>query len=136
MDLAVDALPRDGDWVRVPDPPGVESRRVVSLEVVPGAGPGAGALQYGITPDRMPYGGWMATTGDGASLSGALLLQTRYDRNVALGAIAGSATSHLRSAARRDVMFAAVWVLGIVGMLGCALWLRSDRWPKGAADGR
>jgi hypothetical protein len=132
MDVAIDTLPRDGDWVRVTQPPEVESGHIVSLRLVPGDG----NLEYGTTPDRMPYGGWMATADDGVALSGALLVETRYDREVAIGSVTGAALSRVWAGARNDALFAGGWLLAFVGMVAAAAWLRAARPGRSVTGGR
>jgi hypothetical protein len=110
LDMSLDALPRDGDWLRVPRPPDVPAGAVLLLRLMPGDGRDASQLEYGLTTDRAPYGGWTARAEGGASLSGALLVQTRYERDVAGRAIVGAGLRHLRAAAGDDSPFTLVYL--------------------------
>jgi hypothetical protein len=123
LDLSMDDLPRDGDWLRIEDPPSITSGEVVNLRIVPGAGPDADRLRYGVIPDRAPYGGWLATNAAGESAGGALLLRTSYERNVALNSIVTDGLANLRDAAGADLLFGAAWALALAGMLTGAGWL-------------
>jgi hypothetical protein len=123
LDLSVDGLPRDGDWLTIEDPPTIVSGQVVSLRIVPGDGPDADRLRYGVIPDRAPYGGWFATNAAGDSAGGALLARTAYERNVALGSVVSDGLANLRDAARDDLLFGAAWALALAGMLAGAGWL-------------
>ena len=123
LDLSVDDLPRDGDWLRIEDPPSISSGEVVNLRIVPGAGPDADRLRYSVIPDRAPYGGWLATNAAGDSAGGALLLRTSYERNVAIGSVVTDGLANLRDAARDDLLFGAAWALALAGMLAGAGWL-------------
>ena len=123
FDAAVDALPRDGDWLRIDEPPALESGQVVNLRVVPGDGPDAGRLRYGVTPDRAPYGGWFATNAGGDSAGGALLLRTTYERNVALWSIVTDGLGNLRDAAGDDPLASVIWAIVLAGLLAGAGWL-------------
>lgn len=123
LDVAVDDLPRDGDWLSIENPPQVTSGQVVSLRLVPGDGPDAERLRFGVTPDRAPYGGWVANIEGGNSAGGALLLRTTYVRDVALRQIASDSLGNLRDAARDDLLFSTVWTLALAGLLAGGGWL-------------
>ncbi len=123
LDLAIDDLPRDGDWLTIEEPPAVASGHVISLRLVPGDGADASNLRYGVTPDRVPYGGWDATSEDGRNAGGALLLRTIYERDVALWPVVTDILSNLRDTARDDLLFGAAWALMIAGLLTGAGWL-------------
>jgi hypothetical protein len=83
VDVAVDDLPRDGDRVVLTDIDQVESGRAIVLRIIPGTGPDSHRLQLGISPERAPYGGWRATA-NGEIQRGALVFDTRYERDVDL----------------------------------------------------
>lgn len=123
LDVAVDDLSRDGDWLTIEQPPSLPSGQVVNLRIVPGDGRDADRLAYGVTPDRAPYGSWMATNADGSSAGGALLLRTVYERDVALQPMLTGALGQLRDAARDDLSFSAVWAFALAGLLAGATWL-------------
>jgi hypothetical protein len=130
LDTGIDRLERDGDWLLLTDLPPVKPGLAVSLRVVPGAGADAAELEYGVAPGRIPYGGWESADGAGNQLAGALLLQTRYERDVALWSVAGAAWAKLRSGARGDVAFMLLWLAGLAGAATAALrfgWSRQAR---------
>jgi hypothetical protein len=131
FDVAVDGLPREDDWLRIDFPPALVPGQVVTLRIVPGTGDDAGRLQYGVTPDRAPYGGWMATNADGSNAGGALLLRTVYERDVALGSVVGDGFSNLRDAAGDDPLASTLWALALAGLLAGAGRL----WRAGPARG-
>jgi hypothetical protein len=132
LDVSIDQLERDGDWLVLTDPPPVAPGLAVSLLVVPGAGADAGELEYGSTPGRIPYGGWQSTDAAGNPLDGALLVQTRYERDVALTSVAGSAWTQLRAGARDDPSFMLLWLAGLAGVGAAALRLRRPRQSREA----
>ncbi|HEX5164397.1 MAG TPA: hypothetical protein VFV93_03290 [Thermomicrobiales bacterium] len=132
FDVAVDGLPREDDWLRIDFPPALVPGQEVTLRIVPGTGDDAGRLQYGVTPDRAPYGGWMATNADGSSAGGALLLRTVYKRDVALGSVVSDGFGNLRDAAGDDPLASALWALAMAGLLGGAGWLWRARPVRGA----
>jgi hypothetical protein len=131
LDTSLDALPRDGDWLRIEQPPDLAPGQVVDLRIVPGDGADAARLEYGVTRDRAPYGGWIATNEAGENAGGALLLRTTYERDVALRSIVGDAASNLRDGASSDVLFGALWVLALAGLVVAAGWF----WRKPAREG-
>jgi hypothetical protein len=132
LDIGIDQLERHGDWVVLTDLPPVEPGLAIGLWVVPGTGTDAGELEYGITPGRVPYGGWQSIDATGNQLDGALLLQTRYERDVALWSVAGSAWSQLRAGVREDRSFMLFWLAGLAGVGVAALRLRRPRQVRGA----
>lgn len=132
FEASVDALPRDGDWLLIVDPPALPSGRVAALRIVPGAGPDALSLHIGLTPQRAPYGGWLATDDAGHDLAGALLLRTRYDRDVDATGVSSSAVSRLESAARSDTPFMAALVLALAALAGTATVLLRPVPEKGS----
>ncbi|HUG15918.1 MAG TPA: hypothetical protein VMM78_12985 [Thermomicrobiales bacterium] len=123
----VDALPRDGDWLLIDDPPELPSGLVFAVRVVPGDGPDAGALRVGLTPGRVPYGGWRAVDASGADLNGAMLVRTRYDRDVEAWGVVSSGAARLRDAARADTAFMALWALCLGGLCVAGARLRRPR---------
>jgi hypothetical protein len=123
LDIALDDLPRDGDWLTIEQPPSLSSGQVVNLRIVPGEGHDADRLQYGVTPDRAPYGAWMATNAAGSNAGGALLLRTVYERDVALRPMLTDTLHQLRDAAADDLAFSAVWAIALTGLLAGAGWL-------------
>ena len=85
---AYDDLRFDGDWVVITDLPagvGAGQTLVVTIEPAPG-------WEYGLTPDRIPYGGSVASTGpvggDQQALRGSLGFQTIFAQRTDLGEIA------------------------------------------------
>jgi hypothetical protein len=98
---------------------------------VPGDGPDAARLEYGVTRDRAPYGSWIATNEAGESAGGALLLRTTYERDVALRSIVNDAASNLRDAASGDMLFGALWVLALASLVVTGGWF----WRKPAREG-
>lgn len=127
FDTSVDSLPRDGGWLTIGRPPSLTSGQVVNLRIVPGNGRDAERLQYGITPDRVPYGGWIASNADGGGAGGALLLRTTYERDVALRPVLTGAFRALRAAPRDDLRFSVVWALSLAGLLAGAGWIWNSR---------
>ena len=119
----VDDLPRDGDWVRIETPPDLESGRVVRLRLIPGQGPDAGRLAYGVTVERAPYGGWMATTAAG-SIAGSLLVETTYERDVDLRGIVRQGIENVRDSVGSDAPFAALYLTALLALVatGMASW--------------
>jgi hypothetical protein len=113
----VDALPRDGDWLRVEELPAIPSGLLVALRLVAGDG----ALEYGQTPGRTPYGSWPATSTDGRQPSGALLVRTYYERDVALWPAVKGGITNLRGWARDDTPFALAWLLGVATLALAAI---------------
>lgn len=120
---SVDSLPRDGDWVTLEALTSCCSGQVVSLRLIPGDGPDADRLRYGVTPDRAPYGGWVASNEGGGNAGGALLLRTTYERDVALRPILTEGLGNLDDAARDDLLFSAAWALALAGLLVGSVWL-------------
>lgn len=131
---SIDNLPRDGDWLVIEQPPDIDDGQVVSLRIEPGTGSDAGMLRYGVTPDRAPYGGWIAVNDDagGSSAGGALLLRTTYTRNIALRTIATDSLRNLADAARSDVLFGAAWAVSLTALVVSGGWL----WRQRPAGGR
>jgi hypothetical protein len=123
LDVAVDDLPRDGDWARITTPPSVAANTVIALRLTPGAGPDATRLQYGLTTNRAPFGGWLAQDAAGASLKGALLVSTRYQRDVDLRSLAHAALTRLRGGAHGDAAFLALYALALAALAGGSAWL-------------
>jgi|GEM_PF-5126469 len=119
----VDALPRDGDWLRIEEPPTIADGQIVTLRIDPGDGPDAGRLHYGVTRDRAPYGGWIAIHSGGESAGGGLLLRTTYERDVNLRSMASDTTSRLRGAFNDDLAFGVVWAVVLTSLLATAGWV-------------
>ncbi len=111
LDVSIDQLQRDDDWLVVRDLPELMPRSTVRLTIVPGDGPDTDDLQFGIARDRWLYGTWGATNADRVSFRGALFLQTRYERDVDLRGTLGSATAALRDGVSDDAVFAGIWLL-------------------------
>jgi hypothetical protein len=134
LDREVDRTPRHGDWLVIDDPPHVPDGLLVALRLVPGAGPDASHLRYGLTPGRVPYGGVRAVDAQGVQQSGALLVQTSFTRNVALRSILADAARRLRSSAGDDLPFTLAYVLGLGSLSAAGVWL----WRGNArlSDGR
>lgn len=126
-EVSVDQLPRSGERVEVQDLPEIEPGRVMLVRLIPGDGPDAQRLQAGLTPNRAPYGGWRAVS-NGQELPGALVFDTRYVRDVAVGEIVRAGATRVANA---GPTFLAVFGLTVCGLLGSALLL----WRK-APDGR
>ena len=135
FDASLDDLPRDGDWLRITRPPDLASGAVVALRIVPGGRPDAGRLEYGLTIGRAPFGGWFAHDDAGAALNGALLVSTRYERQVKLGGVLHAALARVRRGARADPGFVVLYALVLAALaLGAAcLLLRRPGWVD---DGR
>lgn len=135
LDIPLDQLERDDDWLIVRDLPDLMPRSTVRLTIVPGDGPDADDLQFAIARDRWLYGTWGATNADRVSFRGALFLQTRYERDVDLRGTLGSATDALRDGVSDDAVFAGIWLL----LLGTATvgggWLLVRR-PTSTATNR
>jgi hypothetical protein len=123
VDEPVDSLPRDGDWITLDVPTSLMTGTIVSVRIIPGDGPDADRLHFGITPDRAPYGGWMATDEAGGAVGGALLVRTVYERDVDARSLASDGLETLRDAARDDIAFGGVWLLLVIGVLTAAGWL-------------
>lgn len=131
LDLAVDALPRSGDRVVIDDLPEIEPGRIAALRLVPGDGPDAGRLQVGFTPYRAPYGGWQAVLGED-ELNGAIVYDTRYQTDVAIGEVIDAGWQRFRDA---GVIFLTLYTLAIGTLtVGCLLLLRKPRMRT--SDGR
>ncbi len=126
---SIDTLPRDGDWLVIEQPPDLGDGQVVSLRIVPGNGPDADLLRYGVTPDRAPYGGWVASNEDAgrSSAGGALLLRTTYTRNIAVSTIVTDSIGNLADATRDDLIFSVVWGAALVGLLISFGWFWRQR---------
>jgi len=123
IDVPVDSIPRDGDWIVLDAMAPLQTGEIVSLRLVPGDGPDAERLHYGITPSRAPYGGWMATDEAGSSAGGALLVRTVYERDVDARSLVEDGLGSLRTAARDDLVFSAGWLLILAGLLAAAGWI-------------
>ena len=130
LNVAMDELPRVGDWVRVDEPPSIAPGTVVTLRLLPGSRPDAPRLEFGLTPDRVPFGGW---TSQGAGRTGALLVQTRYMREVVVTEALAAGFRRLRAGARGDLVFLALYTVGVAGLVAGAGWLAlGARRPRGA----
>jgi len=123
IDESIDSLPRDGDWIRLDVPMSLTTGTIVSVRMIPGDGPDAERLHYGITPGRAPYGGWMASDEAGGPAGGALLVRTVYERDVDARSLVSDGLGTLRDAGRDDIAFGGVWLLLLVGVLAGAGWL-------------
>lgn len=110
IDLPVDALPRDDEWVIVANPSTVPSAIAVALRLVPGDRDDPDQLQFGVTSDRAPYGATRATDASGAALPGALLVMTIWERDVNIQALFGDGLSNLIEAAGADPLMVAIYV--------------------------
>ena len=119
VDVSVDELRGSGESVEIRELPEIESGRVMLLRLIPGAGPDAQRLQVGLTPNRAPYGGWRAV-GDGEELQGAIVFDTRYVRDVAVGEVIGAGANRV---AGTGVAFLAIFGLTVAGLIGSALLL-------------
>ncbi|RIK39251.1 MAG: hypothetical protein DCC58_15535, partial [Chloroflexi bacterium] len=114
----IDSLPRTGDWLTVSDPPNPPSGAAVRLQLKPGDGPDAERLEFGLTSDRAPFGGQRAAVlgpdGERQELPGALLVWTRYERDVDLRGVLHTAGASLRGGIERDPAFGLLWLGGLV----------------------
>ncbi|MDQ4045551.1 MAG: hypothetical protein M3173_08915, partial [Chloroflexota bacterium] len=122
----IDSLPRDGDWVSIDHPPNIEPGRAMMVRLIPGEGADADDLLYGVTTERAPYGGWMATV-NGGDLNGSLLLRTRYERDVDLRAIVRNTIENARSGVREDVLFAAFYLGALASLAATMIAVRHTR---------
>lgn len=101
-------LPRDGDWVIIENPPALAAGTVAEL-ALRHVGEPAG-WEYGRTPGRAPYGGWLAVEhAVQADDPGAVLFETVYARDVAAGALVRDGAGNLRAAVSADPGFALVY---------------------------
>jgi hypothetical protein len=105
----------------------------VVLRLVPGGGPDVQRLELGLTTDRMPYGGWPARDAAGKSIAGALLVQTRYERDVALAAVARVGAARVRASVRADTGFALAYLGGLALLAAGTLRLWRARPRAGEA---
>ena len=110
--IEVDDLTRSGDTVIIKDLPEFSAGDVVSIWLSPGNGPQAESLQVAVTPHRAPYAGWRAMSGD-ELLVGALVFETRYLRDVAVGEIVRSGLDRVASGGS----FLLLWGIVSGGML-------------------
>lgn len=124
LDLPVDALPHDGDWIVLDDLPAIPSGIAVALRLIPGERQQAGALQYGVTSDRAPYGAQRASDAAGGTLPGALVMTTVWERDVNVRAILGDGAHNLRGALRDDLPLFAFLATLVIGCGALALALR------------
>ncbi len=131
VDLRIDDLRRAGDQMELSNLPAVEPARVLVLRLLPGEGPDASRLEVGTTPGRVPYGGWRAVSG-GEELGGAIVFDTRYVREVALGEIVQSG---MHRVAEAGPAFLTLFGLVVGGLSGAALLLWRIPGRK-VADGR
>ena len=131
LDTVVDDLPRAGDRVVLDGLPELESGRVVVIRLVPGDGVDSDRLEVAITPHRAPYGGWRSVVDDEFQ-RGAIVFQTVYERDVALGEVVDAGIARVSDA---GVVFVVLYALAMGGLavLAMILWRRPVR--RGA-DGR
>jgi hypothetical protein len=123
IDEPVDDIPRDGDWFVLDTTASLTTGEVASVRIIPGDGPDADLLHYGITPDRAPYGGWMATSDAGDTVGGALLVRTVYERDIDARTLMTDSLRSLREATRDDVVFSVFWLVLLAGLLVAAGWI-------------
>lgn len=119
VDIPIDDLPRSGERVELLDLPDVEPGRELVLRIIPGSGPDAQRLQVGLTPGRAPYGGWPAVSGD-EELGGAIVFDTRYERDVVISEIVRAGADRVADA---GVVFLTLFGLLTGGLFGGALLL-------------
>lgn len=131
LDRSLDDLPRDGNWLRIDDPPDIPAGSIVNVRIVPGDGPDAQRLRFGVTPDRAPYGGWVATDADGGSAGGALLLRTIYERNIAARSLVTDGLGNLRDGVTSDPVASVFWMLTLAGLLIGSGWVWRTRPARG-----
>lgn len=110
-----DDLRFDGDWVVITDlPADVVSGQtlVVTIEAAPG-------WEYGRTPDRIPYGGSVASAGpvggDQQALRGSLGFQTIFAQQTDLGEIASLGVETALPAVLTDPVLLAIYAMILVG---------------------
>lgn len=118
-DISLDDLPRSGERIEILNLPEIEPGRELVLRLIPGNGPDAQRLQFGLTPGRAPYGGWRAASGD-EELRGAIVFDTRYVRDVAVGDIVQAGADRVADA---GLVFLALFGLIIGGLFAIALLL-------------
>lgn len=131
VDISIDVLPHSGERVEILELPEIEPGRELVLRLIPGSGPDAHRLQVGLTPGRAPYGGWRAVSGD-EDLTGAIVFDTRYMRDVAVGDIVQAGIDRVADA---GAVFLVLFGLTTGGLFAGALLLW--RMPgRRAVDGR
>ena len=101
---------------------------IVSVWLTPGDGPQRDQLEVAVTSHRAPYAGWRATSED-EPLIGALVFETRYQRDVAVGDVVRSGLERVASGGP----FLVLWGIASGGMLAGLVVLNRKR---GEADGR
>lgn len=125
LDVAVDELPRSGDYVEITDLPDVETGEILVLQLSPGDGPDAARLQVGFTPWRAPFGGWRAES-NGEEMRGAIVFDTRYERDVDASGILAAAIDRISGS---GAPFLVAFGLSVTGLLSSILFVW--RLPQG-----
>ena len=112
QEFDLDLLPRVGESVVLDGLGPSEAGDVLIVSLKPGDGTQHELLEVAVTPHRAPYAGWRAQTDDGP-LSGALVFETRYKRDVAPGAIVETGIERMSSAWG----FITVWAVATVALM-------------------
>jgi len=134
FDAALESLPRAGDWAIIADPPGMAAGTIAELILWPTGDPSG--WEYGSTPGRGPYGGWLAeVTGLDEPAAGAIMFETVYERDVAVGAVLRDGLGALRAGLRADPWFALAYAAILATLAGAALWLMRPHGVEGVRDG-
>src|SRR5690606_22003458 len=120
--------PRSRDTVIITDVPEFSAGDIVVVGLSPGNGPQAESMQVAVTSHRAPYAGWRATSED-EPLIGALVFDTRYQRDVAVGDVVRSGLDRVASGGP----FLVLWGVASGGMVAGLVMLNRKR---GEADGR
>ena len=116
--VAFDDLRFDGDWVVITDlPAGAVAGQMLVVTIEPAPG-----WEYGLTPDRIPYGGSVASTGpaggDQQALRGSLGFQTIFAQQTDLGEIASLGIETALPAVLSDPVLLAAYAMILAGGVG------------------
>jgi hypothetical protein len=135
FDAALETLARDGDWALIEEPPPLAAGTIAELVLWQTGDPSG--WEYGSTPGRGPYGGWLAEVPSTAEpIAGAISFETVYEREFAVEAVVGEGFDALRAGVRDDPWFAVFYGGALVVIVGVAtLLLLSPRKVEGLSDG-
>lgn len=125
LDVSVDTLPRSGERVEIDSLPRIEPGGVVVIRLLPGEGPDAARLRMGFTPWRAPHGGWRASTNT-EEMRGAMVFDTRYERDVAALEIAEAALSRVSQSGSAFLGLFGLMVGSLIGAI-VVLWRMPSR---------
>jgi hypothetical protein len=137
LDVPIDTLPRDGDWLSVREVPPLDPGVVVAVRLVPGDQ--AGLVEYGVTRWRSPYGGWPAdrVSPNGAeSLNGALLFQTVYQWDIDKNRMSSEFLNGVLGMFRHESSFAILYGGVMGGLVIWAGWSATRLRRRGSMGGR